>query len=180
MLITAESTRRPGLSDMASRLTAVQRGAPLIGLVLVVHSPDVARGLAAMIAQAAGSVPVAIAAGTDVGALGTSEPAVLHALRAVLVEPSAGAVVLLDLNSAVLALEMAIEELEPTERDRVRVSRGPLVEGALAASIAAAGGGALGDVLVASQAPGAKLPEDWPADGRAPALPDIALDPGPQ
>ena len=56
----------------------------MIALVLVAHSPALAAGLAAMLAQAAPSVPVATAAGTDAGVLGTSMPATRRALGAAL------------------------------------------------------------------------------------------------
>lgn len=140
----------------------------MIGLVLVAHSPELSRGLAEMLRQSARSVPVLIAAGTAAGTLGTAAPAVEAAIRTALDLAPAGVVVLLDVNSAALAVEMALEELDADRRARVRVSRGPLVEGALAAAVTASGEASLADVLGASEAPPAKLPEDWPADGRAP------------
>ena len=54
-----------------------------------------------------------------------------------------GVVVLFDLGSAVLALEMALEELADVDRARIAVSDGPLVEGAVRAAVEAAGGAAL-------------------------------------
>jgi phosphoenolpyruvate---glycerone phosphotransferase subunit DhaM len=141
----------------------------MIAIVLVAHSTELADGLAAMLAQSAPSVPVAVAAGTEAGVLGTSMPAARRALGAALAAAD-GAVVLLDLNSAVLAVEMALEALPVSMRARVRVSRGPFVEGAVMAAIAAAGGGSLDAVRVASEASpiAGKLPDDWPEDGRAP------------
>ncbi len=140
----------------------------MIALVLVAHSPDVARGLAAMVRQSAAQVPVLLAAGTATGTLGTAAPAVEAAIRSALDLAPAGVVVLLDMNSAALAVEMALEELDTERRARVRVSRGPLIEGALAAAVSASGEASLAEVLRASEAPPAKLPDDWPADGRAP------------
>ncbi len=141
----------------------------VIGLVLVGHSPELVRGLAAMLRQAAPGVEVRTAAGTASGALGTAAPAVVEAMLGILVSGVEGAVVLLDINSAALAVEMALEEVGPEAAGRFRTSRGPLVEGALCAAIAAAGGGSLEDVLRASQEVPVKLPADWPSDGRSPA-----------
>jgi PTS hybrid protein len=143
----------------------------MVALVLVGHSPELLRGLRAMLAQAAPAVPVSVAGGTDGGALGTSAPMVLTALRAVLADTPDGAVVLLDLGSAALALEMALGDLGEADRARVRVSRGALVEGAVRAAVEAAGGGALAAVLAASEMPPGrdKLPDDWPANGAAPS-----------
>ena len=141
----------------------------MVALVLVGHSPELLRWLRAMLAQAAPGVPVGVAGGTDVGALGTSAPRILHAVRSALADAPDGAIVLLDLGSAALALEMALDDLAPAERARVRVSRGALVEGAVRAAVEAAGGASLGGVLAASETPPGrdKLPDDWPADGAA-------------
>lgn len=133
----------------------------MVGLVLVAHSPELLRGLRAMIAQAAGSVPVQVAGGTALGALGTNAPAVASALRAGLSSAGGdGIVVMLDLGSAVLALDIALESLSQAERDRVRISEGPIVEGSILAAVEAASGASVEAVLAA-------------ADGaaRAPKLP---------
>ena len=139
----------------------------MIALVLVAHSPELLAGLRSMVGQAAPAVPIAIAGGTSVGNLGTSSPVVLEALRSALAGSAGdGAVVLFDLGSAVMALEMALEELVPADRARVRVSRGPLVEGAVRAAVEAAGGASLDEVVAVADAERGveKLPADWPAD----------------
>ena len=143
----------------------------MVALVLVGHSPELLRGLRAILAQAAPAVLVGVAGGTQGGALGTSAPMILGAMRGVLAEAPDGAVVLLDLGSAALALEMALDDLVPSDRARVRVSRGALVEGAVRAAVEAAGGAPLTAVLAASEVPPGqdKLPDDWPVDGSAPA-----------
>lgn len=137
----------------------------MVALVLVGHSPELLRALRAMVAQAARAVPVATSGGTAVGNLGTSAPGVRDALRAGLAAAGGdGVVVLFDLGSAALALEMALEELSPAERALVAVSDGPLVEGAVRAAVEAAGGAALGRVLAVADAERSaeKLPPDWP------------------
>lgn len=140
----------------------------MVSLVLVGHSPELLRGLRAMVAQAAPAVAVETAGGTAAGRLGTSGPAVLAALRAALAASrGAGVVVLLDLGSAFLALELALEELRPEERALVRVSRGPLVEGAVLAAVEAAGGAPVERVRAAADGASgsAKLPDGWPDEG---------------
>ena len=139
----------------------------MVSFVLIGHSPDLLRGLRAMVAQAARAVPVAIAGGTAVGNLGTSSPAILAALRAGLAAAGDdGVVVLLDLGSAFMALEMALEQLSSRERARVRVSRGPLVEGAVLAAVEALSGADVDRVLAVADGAAAspKLPDGWPDD----------------
>ena len=136
----------------------------MIALALVGHSPDLLVALRAMVAQAAPAVPVAIAGGSASGALGTSSPAIEDALRTALAASGGeGVVVLFDLGSAAMALEMALEALPSADRHRVGVSRGPLVEGAVAAAVESAAGASLERVLAVADAERAaeKLPPDW-------------------
>ena len=112
----------------------------MIGLVLVAHSADVVRGVVAMVAQAAPGVPVDGAGGLSGGRLGTNGLEV--ARRA----PSRagrdgrdGVLVLLDLGSASMAVDLALDELDPAERALVRLTEAPFVEGAVLAAVAAGG-----------------------------------------
>ena len=123
-----------------------------MSLVLVSHSRTLADGLRDMVDQVAGpDVTVAVAAGTEDGRLGTSAPLIGEALRNALAAPGGdGVLVLLDLGSAALSLEVALEELEPAERARVRVSDAPLVEGAIVAAVQASVGASLDEVATAA------------------------------
>jgi dihydroxyacetone kinase DhaKLM complex PTS-EIIA-like component DhaM len=114
----------------------------MVALVLVAHSPELVAGIRAMVAQVAATVAVETAAGTGTGRLGTSAPDVQAALLRALAAAE-GAVVLLDHGSAFLAVDIALDELAPGERSRVRLSGGPLVEGAILAALEAAAGGSL-------------------------------------
>ena len=104
-----------------------------------------------MVAQVAGDdVPVAVAGGTDDGRLGTSAPLIAAAIRSTLGSGADGVLVLLDLGSAVLSLELALDELEPADRARVRVSDAPLVEGAVVAAVQASVGASIEEVADAA------------------------------
>ena len=124
----------------------------MVGLVLVGHSAQLVDGLAEMVRQAAPGVPVECAGGLSGGRLGTSGPDVAAALRRAL-DASGGdaVVVLLDLGSAALALDIALDELDEATRARVRVTEAPFVEGAVIAGVAAAGGGDAGVVVAAAE-----------------------------
>ncbi len=93
--------------------------------------------------------------------MGTSAPRIAAALRSTLAASPNGVLVLLDLGSAALSLELALEELEPIERDRVRISEAPLVEGAILAAVQASIGASLAEVAAAAEgaATMAKLPK---------------------
>jgi dihydroxyacetone kinase phosphotransfer subunit len=123
----------------------------LVGLVLVSHSGMLADGLRDMVAQVAGEdVAVGVAGGTDDGRLGTSAPRIAAALRSTLAASPDGVLVLLDLGSAALSLELALEDLEPADRERVRISEAPLVEGAILAAVQASLGASLLEVAAAA------------------------------
>jgi dihydroxyacetone kinase phosphotransfer subunit len=130
----------------------------LVSLVLISHSATLAEGLRDMVVQVAGdAVPVAIAGGTEDGRLGTSTTRIGDALRSALgsldAAPAAsdgGVLVLLDLGSAALSLELALEDLPPADRSRVRVSEAPLVEGAIVAAVQASVGASLAEVEAAA------------------------------
>ena len=123
-----------------------------MGLVLVSHSGTLVEGLRDMVIQVAGAnVPVAIAGGTEDGRLGTSAPRITAAIESVLDAGADSALVLLDLGSAALSLEVALEDLAEERRNRVRVSEAPLVEGAILAAVQAGLGLAIDEVAAAAE-----------------------------
>ena len=84
-------------------------------------------------------VRIAIAAGLDEVTLGTDAVRIKAAIEEV--DGPEGVVVLMDLGSAVLSAELALDLLaDPEVRDRVILSAAPLVEGLVVAAVAAAGG----------------------------------------
>ena len=129
-----------------------------VGLVLVSHSARLAEGLVELAAQMAPEVALIAAGGTDDGGIGTSFERITAALAEA--DSGEGAVVLCDLGSAIMTAETAVEFLDDEARERVRIADAPLVEGAVAAAVAAGAGGALADVLAAAEsARGALLAE---------------------
>jgi len=133
----------------------------MVGLVLISHSGTLVEGLRDMVVQVAGDeVPVAIAGGTQDGRLGTSAPHIAAAIRSTLDAGGDDILVLLDLGSAALSLEIALEDLDVADRARVRVSEAPLVEGAILAAVQASIGASIDEVAAAADgaATMAKLP----------------------
>ena len=134
-----------------------------MGLVLISHSDTLVAGLREMVLQVAGDeVAVATAGGTEDGRLGTSAPRIAEALRSTLDASPEGVLVLFDLGSAALSLELALEDLEPADRQRTRISEAPLVEGAILAAVQASVGASLAEVEAAAAAASTmpKLPRD--------------------
>ena len=110
----------------------------MVSLLIVSHSAQLAAGVKEFAEQVAGGkVQIADAGGAADGSLGTSVDRIQERLRQV-ASPD-GTLVLVDLGSAVLSVEMAIEVLGA---DRVQISDAPLVEGAYLAAIEASVDGA--------------------------------------
>jgi len=105
-----------------------------------------------MVRQAAPGVPIDGAGGLTGGRLGTSGVNVAAALRrAIDASGTSGVVVLLDLGSAALALDIALDGLDHAERALVRVTEAPFVEGTVLAAVAASGGADLDAVVTAAE-----------------------------
>jgi dihydroxyacetone kinase phosphotransfer subunit len=111
----------------------------MVSLLIVSHSAKLAAGVKEFAEQVAGgTVQIADAGGTNDGGVGTSVERIQERLRQV-ASPD-GTLVLVDLGSAVLSVEMAIEQLG---LERVQISDAPLVEGAYLAAIEASADGAM-------------------------------------
>ncbi len=120
-----------------------------VSLVIVSHSQKLAEGVAELAAQMAnGKTIIATAGGAADGSLGTSADKVLLALA--LAESADGILILVDLGSAAMAVEFALESLTPEQRELVRVSSAPLVEGAVIAAVEASIGSSLSEVAEAA------------------------------
>src|SRR6266487_5160387 len=116
-----------------------------VGLVIVSHSAQLAAGVVELAGQMVqGKTPLAAAGGGIDDVLGTSADKILAAIQSV--DGPDGVLVLLDLGSAILSAEMALEMLSDEQRDRVRLSYAPLVEGAVAAALEASLGRPLAQV----------------------------------
>ncbi len=111
-----------------------------VGLVVVSHSRPLAE---AAVELARGRLPgrelaVGVAAGDVDGGLGTDATAIAEAVSTA--DSGDGVVVLMDLGSAVLSAETALEFLDDDLRARVVLSPAPLVEGLVGAVVVAASG----------------------------------------
>src|SRR6202000_2946691 len=132
------------------------RGSAVVGIVVVSHSDALAEGVVRLAREMAGPELALEPAGGFEGndpthpALGTDAERVRGAIERAM-SPD-GVLVLMDLGSALMSAEFAVEMLEGASGP-VRLSAAPLVEGAVAAPAAAAGGASLEEV--AAEARGA-------------------------
>ncbi|MEH2434410.1 MAG: phosphoenolpyruvate--protein phosphotransferase [Nostoc sp.] len=128
----------------------------MIGIVIVSHSKQLALGVRELAAQMVqGQVSIAVAAGIEDpdNPLGTDPIQVYEAIASVFSDD--GVLVLMDLGSALLSAEMAIEFLPEAQQQKVHLCEAPLVEGAIAAVVAAAAGRDIHQVM--AEARGALL-----------------------
>jgi phosphocarrier protein FPr len=111
----------------------------MVNLVLVSHSKKLAEGAAEMVKQmtASEAVRIAVAAGTGDNnqELGTDAMEIMGAIQSVYSDD--GVLVLMDLGSAVLSTEMALDFLSEEIKANLRVCPAPFVEGAITAAVQA-------------------------------------------
>lgn len=121
----------------------------MVGLVIVSHSDLIARGLVELgsqIAQAA--VKIIPAGGTADGGIGTDATRISAAIQEA--DSGEGVVVLVDLGSAVMSAELALELLPQELQSRTVIADAPIVEGAIAAVVQSSIGGDLKQVVAAA------------------------------
>ena len=103
----------------------------MIGLVVVSHSHGAAEGICELAAQMGGDAPLEPAGGDGEGGIGTDAERIGEAIAAA--DQGEGVVVLVDLGSAVMNAELAIEM---TDADAT-IADAPILEGALNAAVEA-------------------------------------------
>jgi phosphocarrier protein FPr len=124
----------------------------MTGIVVVSHSRALADAAVALASEMVHGTQarIQVAAGLDPTTFGTDAAAIVDAIVAA--DDGAGVVVLMDLGSAVLSAEMALDLVDADLRQRVVLCPAPLVEGLVVAAVAAAGGA--GPAEVAAEAVG--------------------------
>lgn len=121
-----------------------------VGIVIVSHSFDVAKGAADMVRQMAGEeVRVAFCGGNAEGGLGTDVMRILQAINSIW-SPK-GIAIMVDLGGAETNSEMAVEMLPLERRGSIMICNAPIVEGAVMAAAEAAGGDSLERVRAAAE-----------------------------
>lgn len=110
----------------------------MVSIVLVSHSTDLSAAVKALAdQQIQGRASIVAVGGSDnpFQPFGTDPIAIADAIQSVYSED--GVLVLMDLGSAVISGQVALDLLEPEKRAHVHLSSGPFVEGAMAAAVQA-------------------------------------------
>ena len=125
----------------------------MVNLILVSHSHTLAMGVAELAEQMNNGCQIAVAAGMSEpeNAIGTDAVKIMLAIEEVY-SPD-GVLILMDLGSAILSAETALELIDPEMAANVKLCAAPLVEGTLAAVVSASAGANLD--TVAKEAEGA-------------------------
>ena len=103
----------------------------MIGLVVVSHSERAAEGIVEVAAEMAGDTSIEAVGGDGQGGIGTVPDAIEDALDAA--DDGDGVVVLVDLGSAVMNADVAIEMSEA----EATIADAPVLEGTVNAAVAA-------------------------------------------
>jgi phosphoenolpyruvate---glycerone phosphotransferase subunit DhaM len=125
----------------------------VVGIVVVSHSADLARGVVELAGQMAGpDVRIEAVGGAPDGGLGTNGEGVREAI--VQADSGDGVIILGDLGSAILTIRHVLER---RSNGHVRLVDAPLVEGTVAAAVASSAGVPIETVVqAAEEARGAK------------------------
>lgn len=118
----------------------------MVGIVIVSHSEQIARGVVELCRQMAADVPMAAAGGLPEGGIGTDFQRIFDAVEAV--RSDDGVAILFDMGSALMTTEMVMEAFDDVT---IKLVDAPLVEGSIAAAIAANIGLPLDMVLQSAQ-----------------------------
>ena len=145
----------------------------MVGIVLVSHSRSLALAVQEMVRSMTGpGLPLAIAAGAgeNHAELGTDAVEISEAILSV--KSKEGVLVLMDMGSAILSAETALDLLDENQRDDIRFCAAPFVEGAVASGVTANLGASLDEVCAEAlaalkQKQGALDPEESPVVARS-------------
>ncbi len=114
----------------------------MVGIVIVSHSQKLAEGVVDLASLMAPETPMRAAGGMDDGGFGTSFERISTAIDEIYSDD--GVIILMDMGSAVMTTEMVLEMMEDR---KVKMVDCPVVEGAVAAAVVAAGNASMDDVI---------------------------------
>ncbi|PKM50432.1 MAG: PTS mannose transporter subunit IID [Firmicutes bacterium HGW-Firmicutes-7] len=123
----------------------------MVGIVIVSHSKKVAEGIKDLAMQMVGpEQKIICAGGMEDGGIGTDAVRICDAIQSA--DSGQGVVVLVDLGSAVISSNLALELLQENGIDtQVTLADAPILEGAISAAVQAFIGGSMKEVVEAAE-----------------------------
>lgn len=117
----------------------------MVGIVIVSHSEKIAQGVVELCRQMAHeSLKIEAAGGTADGRIGTDAVKIMEAIKRA--EDGDGVIILVDMGSAVLSTELALDLLGEEIRERAVLVDAPIVEGSIGAVVQASTGSTIEEV----------------------------------
>jgi PTS hybrid protein len=111
----------------------------MVGIVVVSHSQKVAEGAVELALQMAPDAKIAAAGGLPDGSIGTDMEKISNAIASVMDDD--GVIMLVDMGSAIMTSEMAIEMSD--DPDKIKIIDTPVVEGTIFGAVEASIGSSM-------------------------------------
>ncbi|MCT4509950.1 MAG: dihydroxyacetone kinase phosphoryl donor subunit DhaM [Tepidibacter sp.] len=122
----------------------------MVGIVVVSHSKNLAQEIINFSMQMAqADIKVINAGGTSDGRFGTDATKIMDAIQQS--DDKDGVLILVDLGSAIMSAEMAMDFLDEDLKERVLIADAPIVEGCIAAVSQVSIGASLEEVKNAAE-----------------------------
>ncbi len=114
----------------------------MVGIVVVSHSQKVAEGAKELALQMAPDAKIVAAGGLADGSIGTDMEKITNAINEAMSDD--GVIMLVDLGSAIMTSEMAIEMSE--DPDKIKIIDTPVVEGTIYGAVEASIGSSMAHI----------------------------------
>lgn len=115
----------------------------MVGIVVVSHSQKVAEGAKELALQMAADAKIAAAGGLQDGSIGTDMEKITNAINEVMSDD--GVIMLVDMGSAIMTSEMAIEMSDNPEK--IKIADTPVVEGTIFGAVEASIGSSMEQIM---------------------------------
>lgn len=115
----------------------------MVGIVVVSHSQKVAEGAKELALQMAADAKIAAAGGLQDGSIGTDMEKITNAINEVMSDD--GVIMLVDMGSAIMTSEMAIEMSDNPEK--IKIVDTPVVEGTIFGAFEASIGSSMEQIM---------------------------------
>jgi len=118
----------------------------MVNIILVSHVKEIAEGVKKLAEQMKqGEVEIIAVGGTADGDIGTDPDAIELAVKEVNKED--GIIILADLGSAIMSVNMVLDWLDDEVREKIVLADAPFVEGAVVAAVEAGMGNPIEEIL---------------------------------